>query len=111
MHSPPPTDTAASAPPPTLTYSPLLATPIKGSRHQGVGTASSLSLAPALATPAACHRRKQVRKLTAILYANPGWSAEVGGELRLHLLRPDGHSPFTTDVAPLDNRSCPFLVA
>ena len=51
--------------------------------------------------------RKQVRKLTAILYANPGWSAEAGGELRLHLRRPDGHS-FAKDVAPLDNRLVVF---
>jgi Rps23 Pro-64 3,4-dihydroxylase Tpa1-like proline 4-hydroxylase len=63
------------------------------------------------ATPAAhpLHSRKQVRKLTAILYANPGWSAEAGGELRLHLRRPDGHS-FTKDVAPLDNRSALFCL-
>ena len=41
---------------------------------------------------------KKVRKLTCILYANPGWVQEAGGELRLHL---PGE---TLDVAPLDNR-------
>lgn len=48
--------------------------------------------------------RQRVRKLTAILYANPDWSAQAGGELRLHLRRPADRAPCAKDVAPLHNR-------
>lgn len=52
--------------------------------------------------------RRQDRKLTCILYANPGYSAASGGELCLH--RP-GHEPL--NIEPLDNRLVrgrPFLL-
>jgi Rps23 Pro-64 3,4-dihydroxylase Tpa1-like proline 4-hydroxylase len=48
---------------------------------------------------------QRVRKLTCIVYANPDWVAEAGGELRLHLI---GQLQMK-DVAPLDGRLVLFF--
>ena len=53
----------------------------------------------ASADPASAVERRRIgRRLTAILYANPGWQEGDGGELRLHL------DQQRVDIAPLANR-------
>ena len=46
---------------------------------------------------------ESIRKLTCILYANPGWQQGDGGELRLHL------SAGAVDIEPRDNRLLIFF--
>ena len=52
--------------------------------------------------------KQRVRRLTCILYANPRWAEDAGGELRLHLADGTGRERMV-DVAPLDNRLVLFF--
>lgn len=52
-----------------------------------------------------CFRQHNNRVLTVILYLNPGWNAQHGGELRLYL-DPDGRHQ---DIQPLNGRLVTFL--
>jgi SM-20-related protein len=48
------------------------------------------------------------RRITAIMYLNPLWMTDDGGELRLWLQGPQGEAATVIDVAPLLNRLLVF---